>query len=437
MLLYQQDNLTLDHSATEVNIRYLIRPTASQTELEAPGFETETSGPEVSKSDHYTTEAEMAVTLGKTPVSVLQELLSRRGTTPKYELVQIEGAIHEPTFRYRVTVSDVVAMGTGRSKKEAKHAAAKAILDKMIVSSQEEGGGIIGSTNNIPDVKSEIVSPYDDKIPGNPIGMLQEICMSRRWPPPSYDLTSEEGLPHERLFTIQCTVFKQKETAHHHQPSHSQPTPVGANWSDSAPSLLVLAPSLLSAPDLVSAGWKDDVMLVRMAGTGKSKKLAKRQAANKMWEKLQDAQNVSSSVSPGLEDDDEISNSVPNVAARYADLKDSKISTLSTNHSHKVSQFHKNLKGSSGPKLSDLQTTTLNNLDFNFVQFLNEIASEQLFEVTYVDIEEKSINGKAQCLVQLSTLPVAVCYGCGISSKEAQSSAAQNALEYLKIMTKK
>jgi hypothetical protein len=44
----------------------------------------------------------------KTPVSVLQELLSRRGTTPKYELVQIEGAIHEPTFRYRVTVGEVI-----------------------------------------------------------------------------------------------------------------------------------------------------------------------------------------------------------------------------------------------------------------------------------------------------------------------------------------
>nr|CAD7395416.1 unnamed protein product [Timema poppensis] len=417
---------------------------------------------------------EMAVTLGKTPVSVLQELLSRRGTTPKYELVQIEGAIHEPTFRYRVTVSDVVAMGTGRSKKEAKHAAAKAILDKMIVSSQEEGGGIIGSTNNIPDVKSEIVSPYDDKIPGNPIGMLQEICMSRRWPPPSYDLTSEEGLPHERLFTIQCTVFKQKETAH---PGGNQMVrlysklvgfgprvsclhltwfPLGFNLTSTRLSYSVMVWScnedgkienakenvgnevcMKKTASEVRKEWKDDVMLVRMAGTGKSKKLAKRQAANKMWEKLQDAQNVSSSVSPGLEDDDEISNSVPNVAARYADLKDSKISTLSTNHSHKVSQFHKNLKGSSGPKLSDLQTTTLNNLDFNFVQFLNEIASEQLFEVTYVDIEEKSINGKAQCLVQLSTLPVAVCYGCGISSKEAQSSAAQNALEYLKIMTKK
>lgn len=46
----------------------------------------------------------------KTPVSVLQELLARRGTVPKYELVQIEGMIHEPTFRYRVTVADLVGM---------------------------------------------------------------------------------------------------------------------------------------------------------------------------------------------------------------------------------------------------------------------------------------------------------------------------------------
>lgn len=42
----------------------------------------------------------------KTPVSVLQELLSRRGITPTYDLVQIEGAIHQPTFRYRVAFAD-------------------------------------------------------------------------------------------------------------------------------------------------------------------------------------------------------------------------------------------------------------------------------------------------------------------------------------------
>lgn len=67
----------------------------------------------------------------KTPVSVLQELLSRRGITPTYDLVQIEGAIHEPTFRYRVTYGNKDSMGAGKSKKEAKHQAARNLIDKL------------------------------------------------------------------------------------------------------------------------------------------------------------------------------------------------------------------------------------------------------------------------------------------------------------------
>lgn len=82
------------------------------------------------------------------------------------------------------------------------------------------------------------------------------------------------------------------------------------------------------------------------------------------------------------------------------------------------------------------QATCLNDAKLNFVQFLQEIAGEQQFEVTYVDIEEKSYNNHFQCLVQLSTLPVAVCQGSGNTKNVAQLSAARNALEYLKIMTK-
>lgn len=67
----------------------------------------------------------------KTPVSLLQELYVKRGITPKYDLVQIEGAVHEPTFKYRVTVGDFVATGCGQSKKKAKHTAAKSMLDKI------------------------------------------------------------------------------------------------------------------------------------------------------------------------------------------------------------------------------------------------------------------------------------------------------------------
>ncbi|XP_031829025.1 protein Loquacious-like isoform X1 [Nomia melanderi] len=327
---------------------------------------------------------EMKSLCSKTPVSILQELLSRRGTTPKYELIQVEGAIHEPIFRYRVTVADIVdpivsAMGTGKSKKEAKHAAARAVLDKLCRLNSETPDSPL--PNNIPDSENlpELPGYGEEKIITNPIGALQEMCMSRHWPPPKYTMENEEGLPHERQFTIVCSILKYREV-----------------------------------------------------GQGKSKKVAKRHAAHKMWRALHDV----NCENPTL-DEDEVLQRNANVSARYADLKGSKISTLTTIHSLKVSQFHKSLKSSTGVKLFELQNTCLNDGDVNLVQFLQEIASEQQFEVTYVDIEEKSISGKCQCLVQLSTLPVAVCYGCGVTSKDAQASAAQNALEYLKIMTKK
>ncbi|XP_076671282.1 protein Loquacious-like isoform X1 [Andrena cerasifolii] len=327
---------------------------------------------------------EMKSLCNKTPVSILQELLSRRDTTPKYELIQVEGAIHEPIFRYRVTVADIVdpivsAMGTGKSKKEAKHAAARAVLDKLCRLNSDAPDSPLA--NNIPDSENlqELPGYGEEKIITNPIGALQEMCMSRHWPPPKYSMENEEGLPHERKYTIVCSILKYREV-----------------------------------------------------GQGKSKKVAKRHAAHKMWQALHDMNTESSNV-----DEDEVLQRNANVNARYADLKGSKISTLTTIHSLKVSQFHKSLKSSTGVKLFELQNTCLNDGDVNLVQFLQEIASEQQFEVTYVDIEEKSISGKCQCLVQLSTLPVAVCYGCGVTSKDAQASAAQNALEYLKIMTKK
>lgn len=76
----------------------------------------------------------------------------------------------------------------------------------------------------------------EEKVINNPIGSLQEMCMSRHWPPPKYSMEGEEGLPHERQFTIVCSILK-----------------------------------------------------YRQIGQGKSKKLAKRQAAHKMWQNLRDS----------------------------------------------------------------------------------------------------------------------------------------------------
>ena len=86
---------------------------------------------------------------------------------------------------------------------------------------------------------------------------------------------------------------------------------------------------------------------------------------------------------------------------------------------------------------------------------LGELGKEQKFEVTYVEVEEKNDEDQTQCLVQLSTLPVAVssdnfndeylfpflttqvCYGVGVDTKSASNDAARNALNYLKMMTKR
>ena len=92
----------------------------------------------------------------------------------------------------------------------------------------------------------------------------------------------------------------------------------------------------------------------------------------------------------------------------------------------------------------------------DYVGMLGDLGKEQKFEVTYVEVEEKNDDDQVQCLVQLSTLPVAVspsqvhrndnwhddlfcqvCYGVGGDTKAANNDAARNALNYLKMMTKR
>ncbi|XP_035778104.1 RISC-loading complex subunit tarbp2-like isoform X1 [Anopheles albimanus] len=319
----------------------------------------------------------------KTPISVLQELLSRRGITPHYDLIQVEGAVHEPTFRYRVSYQDKDAMGTGKSKKEAKHAAAKALIDKL-TGFNEQHQPIHLTVKHEQNLNNHsTMSATEEEPTGNPIGWLQEMCMARRWPPPMYETEMEVGLPHERQFTIACVVLKFREV-----------------------------------------------------GEGKSKKVAKRQAAQKMWQRLQDQPLEQNHVMQLVDEDGNEEMRPTGIAGRYAGLKNANIPCLTTAQGQKVSQFHKSLKSRAGEALNLLQHTNLSDGTIDFILLLERIANEQRFEVTYVDIDEKTHSGQYQCLVQLSTMPVAVCHGAGPTVRDAQLQAARNSLEYLKIMTK-
>ena len=319
----------------------------------------------------------------KTPVSLLQELYVRKGITPKYDLVQIEGAVHEPTFKYRVSVGDLVATGCGQSKKKAKHTAAKCMLDKLIAMQQASPATQASQTEPTPkaakvielpkDLNAELMSPHDDGINGNPVGDLQEMCMNRRLPPPVYEVGMEKGAPHERCFVIVCSV--------------------GGNLKEN--------------------------------GTGKSKKLAKRQAAHRMLQTLKSMPvERDNEQSLATIDEDDLAQGI----ARKAAAKGTDPSFF---------KFHRDLKLGRGPHLAGLHDSEIfekNQKDA--VTALENIGLEQEFYVTYVDVEEKSRDDKFHSFVQLSTNPVAVCFGIGNTPEEAKMNSAANALQYLRIMTK-
>lgn len=68
----------------------------------------------------------------KTPASLLNELMAKIGIVPVYELsISDSNMFGMKIFDMKVTCDKVTATGSGKSKKEAKHHAAKAMLAKL------------------------------------------------------------------------------------------------------------------------------------------------------------------------------------------------------------------------------------------------------------------------------------------------------------------
>ncbi|KAE8299291.1 Interferon-inducible double-stranded RNA-dependent protein kinase activator A-like protein [Larimichthys crocea] len=102
--------------------------------------------------------------------------------------------------------------------------------------------------------------------------------------------------------------------------------------------------------------------------------------------------------------------------------------------SPKPSVRFENLRNSSAEKISLLRRNPLSIPNTDYIQMMLDLSKEQGFEVTYFDIDELTVNGQYQCLAELSTSPVTVCHGTGISCSNAHNDAAHSALQYIKIM---
>merc|ERR1719511_268065 len=234
------------------------------------------------------------------PVGALQERFQSRGITPQYRVVQAEGASHAPTFSFQVILGDLTATGSGSSKKQAKHAAARAMLDKLDGRVPAQDG-----QTPLPPVTDNGTGP---QAPGNTVGALQELCVKHGYPMPTYDLGAVGGQPHMRNFTIMCCVGKMRES-----------------------------------------------------GTGGSKKDAKREAAQKMIDKLKSMgpNNGPAAVSDvtNQEVDEEMLNKMSTM----------KVETLNSSASQKVASFYRKLQSAGGGSLAKLHVTSLKGKNSDYV----------------------------------------------------------------------
>ncbi|XP_076643643.1 protein Loquacious [Halictus rubicundus] len=151
----------------------------------------------------------------KTPVSILQEMMVKEQTVPNYELIHDGGGTHMNTFTYQVTCDGLRAIGTGRSKKDAKHEAAKAMLE---VIATHRGHLQLPAPPSQSPLRTPLppVIPETERLPPNvpfvnAVGALKELCVENSLQEPDYVQISDVGPPHIRVFTFQCKVANFRE----------------------------------------------------------------------------------------------------------------------------------------------------------------------------------------------------------------------------------
>ncbi|XP_027002053.1 RISC-loading complex subunit tarbp2 isoform X1 [Tachysurus fulvidraco] len=319
----------------------------------------------------------LAVNPGKTPISLLQEYGTRIGKTPVYDLLKAEGQAHQPNFTFRVSVGEISCTGQGPSKKAAKHKAAEAAL-KML-----KGGMLEALKSTV--MEGEHFDDIDIPLEGD------------------------------------CSQTELKLSSSSQQ---AECNPVGALQE-----LVVQKgwrlPEYTVTQESGPAHRKEFTMTCKVEkfveiGSGTSKKLAKRNAAAKMLSRIHDVP-VDMRSSHEAEAEDDTFNM--HIGGRLESVKCKGFGCT-----------WDSLRNSAGEKILQLRSHPLGLPNSNFCSLLHDLSEEQRFDVRYLDIEECSLSGLYQCLVELSTQPIAVCHGFAPSQDAARASAAHNALQYLKIM---
>ncbi|EYC16583.1 hypothetical protein Y032_0033g2733 [Ancylostoma ceylanicum] len=150
----------------------------------------------------------------KTPVMALDEG-SRRvyGVAPEYQLI-----CEVPNFGYSCQLAGKSVTSTAKTKKLAKHLAARAMLHEVIEKDRYSEFGIPGSTKEEAHqaVNALLCGDSSEEDPSSPgsqnenySGKLLQLCQRKSFELPQYSVV-EEGPPNDRVYTTTCKVVGQE-----------------------------------------------------------------------------------------------------------------------------------------------------------------------------------------------------------------------------------
>jgi dsRNA-specific ribonuclease len=305
-----------------------------------------------------------------------------------YDVISVEGPVHEAEFTVSVQLGDMVATGTALSKQKARHAAAQNLIIQLIGIGWEifpglmphlaveyvknlmpEGDSKEGATSGRATPTSSIGGDSVKGINGSigsvsPISQLNELCMQRHWPQPSFELIDEAGLPNAKTFRMQVRVGS-------------------------------LAQSEVAT----------------------SKKEAKKLVAEKMLDVLRG--NLDESMIQELCSDEKITQNIIDGLRSLMSLRDSEAVELKPVMADKIADVFKNMTKGKKTPVGDSKL------------LLAKVADRSGFCVKYEDLG-LNLDNQHQALAKLELSPIVVCYGQASDLEAAKTVAAKAAVEYLK-----
>ncbi|XP_041836468.1 double-stranded RNA-binding protein Staufen homolog 1 isoform X2 [Melanotaenia boesemani] len=145
--------------------------------------------------------------LNKSEISQVFEIALKRNLPVNFEVLKEEGPPHIKSFLVRVTVGEFTGEGEGKSKKIAKKLAAAAVLGELkrlphIPIVEKTLPRIKKKTKSI--IKLQTSPEYGQGM--NPISRLAQIQQAKKEKEPEYSMVTERGLPRRREFVMQVTV---------------------------------------------------------------------------------------------------------------------------------------------------------------------------------------------------------------------------------------